>query len=145
MREQTFHIESGYAFDVTNPNYIAGYANDVFIATVVDVVDTQASRQQTLHAVEIQQSFKGTARGRIIASQLGYIDGGDRDILDDQPMLQDGHTCLLAVNRAESNQYTAIAGPEAVIDLNSIDRETLVRRWAQIVANQQYPPGLPRR
>ncbi len=141
----TYTIQSSYAFDPTNPYYIAGYADNVVIGTVVDVVDTQEGQHQTLYAVQVEQSLKGDARGQVVVGQLGYMDGSDRHILNDQPMLQEGHTYLLAITIENAQEHTLLGGPEAVIDLNSIDRETLVRRWTQIVANQQYPPGLPRR
>jgi len=131
--------------DVTKPNYVAGYADDVVIATVVDVVETQEGQQQTFYAVQVEQSLKGEARGQVVVGQLGYLDGSDRHILDDQPMLQEGHTYLLAITSENSDQHTVIAGPEAVIDLASSDRDVLIRRWTQVVANQEYSPGVPRR
>ncbi|MDQ3716732.1 MAG: hypothetical protein M3381_12075 [Actinomycetota bacterium] len=141
----TYTIQSGYAFDATNPYYIAGYADDVVIATVVDVVETQEGQSQTLYAVQVEQSLKGEARGQVVVGQSGYADGSDRHILDDQPMLQEGHTYLLAITIENSQEHTVLAGPEAVVDLNSIDRDSLIRRWTDVVANQQYPPGVPRR
>ena len=89
--------------------------------------------------------MKGEARGQVVVGQLGYLDGSDRHILDDQPMLQEGHTYLLAITSENSDQHTVIAGPEAVIDLASSDRDVLIRRWTQVVANQEYSPGVPRR
>ncbi len=141
----TYTIQSSYAFDATNPYYIAGYADNVVIATVVDVVETQEGQSQTLYAVQVEQSLKGGARGQVVVGQLGYVDGSDRHILDDQPMLQEGHTCLPAITIENSQEHTVLAGPEAVVDLNSIDRDSLIRRWTDVVANQQYPPGVPRR
>lgn len=138
-------IDSGYAFDVTNSNFVAGYADNVIIGSVAEIVETQANAQRTLYAVDIQESFKGSERGRVIVSQLGYLDSGNRYVLEDQAMLQQGHTYLLAITDEGPGQYTVIGGPQAVVDLNSIDRDTLMRRWTQAVANQQYPPGVPRR
>ncbi|MDQ3715604.1 MAG: hypothetical protein M3381_06185 [Actinomycetota bacterium] len=104
----TYTIQSGYAFDVTNPNYIAGYADDVVIATVVDVVETQEGQHQTLYAVQVDQSLKGNARGQVVVGQMGYVDGNDRHILDDQPMLHEGHTYLLAITIENSEEHTVL-------------------------------------
>lgn len=142
---KTYLIESGYAFDVTNPNFVAGYADDVIVGLVAEIVDANANAQRSLYAVDIQESLKGAARGRIVVSQLGYVDSGDLYVLEDQAMLQEGHTYLLAITTEDSGQHTVIGGPQAVVDLNSIDRDTLIRRWTQAVASQQYPPGVPRR
>lgn len=117
---QTYVIESSHTFDVTNPRYVAGYADAVVLGTVVDVVETLVGQSRTLYAVQVQESLKGGISGSIVVGQLGYIDGGDRHVPGDQPLLQEGHTYLLAVNRA-----------------------ALVRRWTEAVAKQQYPPGLP--
>ena len=56
---QTYVIESSHTFDVTNPRYVAGYADAVVLGTVVDVVET-------------------------LVGQLGYIDGGDREAVAKQ-------------------------------------------------------------
>lgn len=66
-----------------------------------------------------------------------------RHVPSDQPLLQPGHTYLLAITSAGSNQYTVIAGPESVVDLNGVDRAALIRQWTEAIATQQYPPGLP--
>lgn len=141
----TYSIDGGYAFDVTNQNFVAGYADDVILGLVSEIVETQANAQRTLYAVDIQQSLKGPERGRVVVGQLGYVESGDRHVLEDQAMLQEGHTYLLAITREASGQHTVIGGPQAAVDLSSVDRDTLIRRWTRAVANQQYPPGLPRR
>lgn len=140
---QTYVIESSYTFDVTNPRYVAGYADAVVLGTVVEVVETLVGQHRTLYSLQVQEALKGGISGSIVVGQVGYIDGGDRHVPADQPMLQAGHTYLLAITRAASNQYTVIGGSAAVTDLNGVDRAALVRRWTEAVSQQQYPPGLP--
>ncbi len=140
---KTYTIETSYMFDPTNLSYLAGYADAIVLGTVDEVVETLRGQSRTLYSFQVQQSLKDGVSGRIVVNQLGYVDGGDRHVPGDQPLLQPGHTYLLAITSAGSNQYTVIAGPESVVDLNSVDRAALVRRWTEAVTTQQYPPGLP--
>src|SRR5689334_9762322 len=44
-------IESSYAFDVTDPTLLAGYADHVYVGQVEKQVATQANRQRTLFRI----------------------------------------------------------------------------------------------
>lgn len=140
----THVIDSSYIFDVTNPQFVAGYADDVFFATVEEALETQADRQRTLYTVRVQESFKGDLVGRVVVRQLGYVSRGDRYALDDQPMLQEGQSYLLATTRADSGQHTVIGGPESAVLVTRSSTERVKSKWTVAVAAQQFPPGVPR-
>lgn len=140
----THLIESSYAFDVTDVQLVAGYADAVFIATVEEVREVQSDRQRTLYDVRVHQILKGTLPDRITVRQLGYSAGGDRYVVEDQPQLGVGQSYLLATTKADSAQYTVIGGPEAAVAVSETSAPSLLARWTSAVANQEYPQGVPR-
>ncbi|HZJ07731.1 MAG TPA: hypothetical protein VFD59_20050 [Nocardioidaceae bacterium] len=137
-------IEASYAFDVTDRGYVAGYADTIVVATVDQVVETQADRQTTLYRVSIEEALEGDPGRSAVVRQLGYDDGRDRFVPEDQPMLAEGGSYLLALTRADGGQYTVIGGPVAATELTGGSRARIEDTWRAAVADQRYPPGVPR-
>ena len=139
-------IPSSYIFDVSDPRLVAGYADNVFVGRVERRVDVESDAQRTLYAVKVLERLKGTVSGEVTVSQLGYVDGEDVYVLEDQPLLVVGRTYLVATTdgQPDGNQ-TLIGGPAASIRITSdAQRRDVVASYRQAVKEQRFPPGVPR-
>lgn len=142
---ETFPIESSYAFDVTNLAHLAGYADNVFVGRVIAVDDVQAP--QTVYSVEVRNALKGRLSGVIAVAQLGYRDGNDVWVEEEQPLLVVGGQYLLVTNqRIGSDVEVVLGGPAASVNLDNEaeGRGTdVLGTYRNAVEAAVYPPGVP--
>jgi hypothetical protein len=93
----------------------------------------------------VLEPIKGRLEGTVTVSQLGYVDGSETHVTEDQPLLIPGQEYILATNPdvAHDGWHTLIAGPTAAATTNEANRGEVVAEYRRAVRNQVYPPGQP--
>lgn len=139
-------LHAGYAFDVTNERYVAGYADNVFVGRVEAVAAADRDGTRTLYDVTVLDALKGSLGVRVQVSQLGYLDeDGVPHVIEDQPLLEPGSTYVLAPSDEPDGEQTLIGGPVASVEVDDPRaRAEAVTRYAAAVRNQMFPPGVSR-
>ncbi len=142
---QVFRIESSYAFDVTNLPYLAGYADNVFLARVVAVDGVQ--EPHTVYRVQVDDVLKGSLSGEVAVAQLGNRSGNDVWVEEEQPLLEVGSRYLLVTNpRIGSDVEVVLGGPAASVNLDHASQtgtSDLLDDYRQAIKADVYPPGVP--
>lgn len=140
---KTFYIETSYGFDVSDKRQLAGYSEDVFLGRVIERLGSEDHHTQ--YSVEVIEPIKGRLEGEVVVSQLGYVDGVETHVAEDQPLLVPGQEYVLVTNPdvAHEGWHTLIAGPAAAATTNETNRGEIVSEYRRAVRNQFYPPGQP--
>lgn len=92
-------INASYAFDVTDPNQVAGFADYVFVGRVLDdgsTVEWQEGIYTEFRISVLSSPFKGQLPAEVVVRQLGGTLGEDTWVLEGQPTLVRGQTYVLA-------------------------------------------------
>jgi hypothetical protein len=136
-------IESSYVFDVTNPNLVAGFVDNIFIGRVDEQVYVDTTLGWTTYRVTVQHVFKGNPGRTVLISQLGYRNWREVSVPADQPLLTPGKTYLVTTSDRGDGQQAVPGGPHSITEVTANNRADLDRKWTNAIRNQQYPPGLP--
>lgn len=147
---QTSIIESGGTFDVTNLPYLAGYADNIFVANVQAIEGVEDDHTQ--YRVAVEETVKGDLEGEVVVSQLGYMTGNETHVIEDQPLLVVGDSYLLVTRAYTSgddgqgfiNDWQGlIVGSTSAVSVEGQNRNGVIERYRGATARQVYPPGLP--
>jgi len=145
-RGETYIISASYAFDVSDPEQLAGYANDIFIGRVVGPGKSVelGGEVYTDYRVVVQERLKGRVVDTVTVRQTGGTAEGDTWVLEDQPLLRPGGEYLLVVTREPDRpQLTLVAGPESARAVrDSADRTETREAWKRAIQNQRPPDTL---
>lgn len=138
-----FPIENSYAFDVSDKEQLAGYADDIYIGSVSAIRSIDEEAATTQYEVQIDEVLKGRLDGTVIVSQSGYRKGDATYVSEDQPLLHIGAVYLLVTNPdvREKGQHTLVAGPASAVSASE-NRGEIIREYARAIRNQYYPPGV---
>lgn len=142
-RDETYVISASYAFDVTDPEQLAGYADEIFIGRVMGPGRSveRDGEAYTDYPILVQERLKGRAVGTVTVRQTGGTVEGDTFVLEDQPLLREGGEYLLVVTReSDRPQLTLVAGPESAQPVRGpTHRAEVVGAWKRAVQNQRVP------
>jgi hypothetical protein len=146
VREEPGHtstIDVSSTFDVRNLPHLAGYADNIFVASVEAIESVED--EHTQYRVSVEETVKGDLDGDIVVSQLGYVDDNVTHVTEGQPLLQVGSTYLLVTNldTTGTDWQSLIVGPTAAVSVDDDNRRGVVERYRGATARQVYPPGLP--
>lgn len=141
---QTRTISPSYAFDVTNPELLAGFSKSVAVVTIEDAGTPVKLDQQiyTDYRATVQQALKGSLTGAIEVRQTGGQDGEDTYVLEDQPLLRKGEQYVLVLGQnAGEAEFTIVAGPLSARPLppGQVRRDEVLGAWRSAVAKQKNP------
>jgi len=85
---KTNTINASYAFDVTGPNQVAGFADYVFVGRVLDggsTLEWQEGIYTDFRISVLPAPIKGRVPAEVVVRQLGGTLGEDTWVLEDQP------------------------------------------------------------
>lgn len=141
---QTRTIRPSYAFDVTDPELLAGYSDVVALVTVTDGGEsvTVGEEVYTDYRVTIQQALKGDVSGVVEVRQTGGKNGEDTFVLEDQPLLVQGQSYVLVLGaEPDRTEMTVVAGPISAKPLppGQTKRNNVLQAWRSAVARQRNP------
>ena len=119
---RTQAVEMDSAFDVTDPQQLAGWADAVFVGTVIEQVGTKAVGPfpETQFSVEVLQTLKGDVAGQILVNQQGgYGTDGTLYLLDDDPLIEPGATYLMSAGFLPSENWDTVAPRAGKVTLSA--------------------------
>lgn len=109
-------IYTSYAFDPNDKAKLMDFGDDAFIGRVTGKAKTLDDQSSTLWTVNVVDTIKGDAVGKVQVQQLGYVDQDGRlHESEDQPVLQNGKEYLLVTTDAEDGTLTLLAGSSASV------------------------------
>lgn len=122
------YIQDSYAFDVKDKRQLMGYASEVFVAQVVEKVETDQQAGMTLWRVSVLDSIKGSRIGEALVRQLGYVDdNGKEHHAEEQPLLAAGKRYLLVTTRQSgAGENTLVAGPSSSVEVGPAEHQRSV-------------------
>ncbi|MCY7287031.1 MAG: hypothetical protein LH624_01950 [Cryobacterium sp.] len=142
---KTITIESSYAFDVTNPEYLAGNADIIAVVTVLDngAPFVRPEGVWTDYAVKIDQTLKGEIPATATVRQAGGVDGEETFVIEDQPLLRQGKAYVLVLSREPDRpELTLSAAPLSARPLppEQARRDAVLTAWRTAILRQKVPP-----
>lgn len=142
---ETHVIEASYAFDVTDPELVAGYVDALALVTVNSDGERASTDvgMWTDYEVSVQEVLKGDlSQNTTTVRQHGGHDGEDVIVTEGQPLLESGGHYVLALTRSSSDgPWTVIGGPLSAKKLpaQASERAQVVTAWRTAVAHQRKP------
>jgi hypothetical protein len=139
-------IRSSYAFDVSNRELLAGYADNVFVGRVEDIAGVDESNgPSTIFRVTVEDSLKGTLQGSVLVRQLGAKIGKDVWLVENDEQLSPGQTYVFATkhSRQQRDAQVLLAGTLSHQRAAAADRERVVNEWRQALGRQRMPENVP--
>lgn len=105
--------EAAYVIDVEDPRQVAGFADAIFVGTVVEQVatTTRIAIPETQFTVDVSEVLAGEVADTVVVNQQGGVDPstGETVLLEEDPLIQVGRTYLLATRyNAELDFYTLV-------------------------------------
>ena len=136
-----------YAYDVSNDKVLVGAATDVFIGKVIEQVGTSPDPNLRTHfSVEIIETIKGNATGKVIVNQMGgyeTIDGKQCLLLmEGDELLQPGETYLFTTRGNNDRGYTFTPGYGDIPIKNQTIYQREKSRFEKAYA-EEIPADLP--
>lgn len=143
--ERRHELATSWAFDLSDPELIAGYADAVVIGRVVaNEGFTARSLPSTTFGIEVVATAKGAPEKSIKVDQYGGRSGRDVYVIEGQAPLEVGAMYVLAVTCTGAAPCTVIAGPASVTKIDPSDAGQQLATWKSHVAKNQYPADMPR-
>jgi hypothetical protein len=139
-------IAPSYAFDVSDPRQVAGFADHVFVGTVVDSRSARTGQGPPMirHRIRVDQTLKGELGGTVDVHAHGGKTLWSEWVVSGETALLEGQTFLLAVTGSGS-RLLSVGGPTAPQRIDSVaHRAEVIAYWQDAIAHQRWPDGLPR-
>ncbi|MEH6796692.1 MAG: hypothetical protein V7694_21415 [Rhodococcus sp. (in: high G+C Gram-positive bacteria)] len=108
------HAEASWVIDIHNLRQVAGFADAVFVGTVLEQTGFETERSaipETQFRVQVSDSLKGDVAEEVTVNQQGGTDPktGEVLLLEDDPMIEVGKSYLFATRyNADFDFYTVI-------------------------------------
>ena len=144
--QQPGTIAPSYAFDVSDPRQVAGFADHVFIGTVVDsrTASTGQGPPTTRHRARVEHVLKGELGGTVDVYSHGGKTLWSEWVVSGETALLEGQTFLMAVTD-NGARLLSVGGPSAPQRIDSVTRRAeVIAYWEDAIAHQRWPDGLPR-
>jgi hypothetical protein len=130
----TLRGESLYVINVSNDKELVGASTDVFIGKVIEQVGTSDEPYLRTHfSVEVIETIKGNATGKVIVNQAGgyeTVDGKKYlSLMEEDELLQPGETYLFSARGNDERGYTFVPGYGDLLIKNQTDYQNKVQRF----------------
>lgn len=140
-------IRPSYAFDVGDREQLAGYADNVFVGRVVEIVgvDDDDKGPYTIFRVSVEVSLKGDLQGTALVRQLGGKVGKDVWLVENDEQLAVGSTYVLVTSESlkQAGAHMLLAGPISHQAIKTqTDRQSILDVWREAIRNQRTPDAL---
>jgi hypothetical protein len=99
-------VQTSHAFDVTDPQRLVGWADNVFVGKVVKMTGTsdESGVLETQFKVEVAENIKGELQGEVTVNQQGGYEGKNLILVEDDQLLKEGESYLF-ISRINEEQY----------------------------------------
>lgn len=128
------HVQTSHAFDVTDPQRLVGWADNVFVGKVVNLSGTSDERGmlETQFKVEVEENIKGELQGEITVNQQGGYDGKNLILVENDQLLKEGESYLFITRKIEEQNLHTVVPVYGDILINSeAHREELLNKYKQ--------------
>lgn len=97
-------VKPSYVTDISDPQKLAGLADDVFVGRVVTLTgstSTEEALPANQYKVQVVTKIKGSLSGTVTVNQHGGLNAADNElvIIEDDQLISPGNTYLFATRR----------------------------------------------
>lgn len=125
-------LQASYAFDVTDPQRLVGWADHVFIGKVVEMSGTsdEYGMLETQFKVEVAENIKGELQGQVMVNQQGGYEGENLILVENDQLLKEGESYLFISKKNEEQDWHTIVSVYGDIPINSeAHKEELISKY----------------
>jgi hypothetical protein len=125
-------VQTSHAFDVTDPQRLVGWADNVFIGKVIKMSGTSEERGmlETQFKVEVAESIKGELQGEVTVNQQGGYEGKKLILVENDQMLKEGESYLFISRKNEEHDFHTVVPVYGDILINSeAHKEELLTKY----------------
>ncbi|MFT9596959.1 hypothetical protein [Mesobacillus sp.] len=104
-------VQTSHAFDVTDPQRLVGWADNVFVGKVVNMSGTsdEYGMLETQFKVEVAENIKGELQGEVTVNQQGGYEGKNLILVENDQLLKEGESYLfISRMNGEQNWHTVV-------------------------------------
>jgi hypothetical protein len=125
-------VQTSHAFDVTDPQRLVGWADNVFIGKVIKMSGTSEERGmlETQFKVEVAESIKGELQGEVTVNQQGGYEGKKLILVENDKLLKEGESYLFISRKNEEHDFHTVVPVYGDILINSeAHKEELLTKY----------------
>jgi hypothetical protein len=125
-------IQTSHAFDVTDSKRLVGWADNVFIGTVLEQSGTSdaTGMLETQFKVEVSENIKGELQGKVTINQQGGYEGKNLILVENDQLLKEGESYLFISRRNEEQDWHTVVPVYGDILINSeAHKEELLSKY----------------
>jgi len=125
-------VQTSHAFDVTDPQRLVGWADNVFIGKVIKMSGTSEERGmlETQFKVEVAESIKGELQGEVTVNQQGGYEGKKLILVENDQLLKEGESYLFISRKNEEHDFHTVVPVYGDILINSeAHKEELLTKY----------------
>ncbi|WP_161487712.1 hypothetical protein [Exiguobacterium sp. KRL4] len=144
------HRQLNEIADFSNPQLLAGAADNVFIGEVITEVSSRRPDgfPETQYAVQVKKNLKGTLNGDITVNQLGGFEkdaAGHRVLVlyNEDALLKKGQPYMFATRYLKSEKWHTAFSTHGTVELKSANETNLsVQQMTQALQSPIVPEAL---
>jgi hypothetical protein len=125
-------VQTSYAFDVTDPQRLVGWADNVFVGKVVKMSGTSDERGmvETQFKVKVAENIKGELQGEVTVNQQGGYEGKNLILVDNDKLLKEGESYLFVSRKnEEQNWHTAVPVYGDILIESEAHKEEILNKY----------------
>ena len=127
-------VQTSHAFDVTDPQRLVGWADNVFVGKVVKMTGTSNEREvlETQFKVKLEENIKGELEGEVIVNQQGGYEGKNLILVENDQLLKEGESYLFITRmNEEQNWHTVVPVYGDIMMKSEAHKEELLNKYRQ--------------
>lgn len=144
------HRQLNEIADFSNPQLLAGAADNVFIGEVITEVSSRRPDgfPETQYAVQVKTNLKGTLNGNITVNQLGGFEknpAGHRILVlyNEDALLKKGQTYLFATRYLKSEKWHTAFSTHGTVELkNTLETNPSIQQMTRALQSPIVPDAL---
>lgn len=145
---ETRIIRPSWAFDLADPEEVAGFVDHIFVGRVI-APGRSVTRGEGIPSTDFDVSVLDVVQGgppaRTTVRQIGGHTSDGTFVVEGQPLLEAGSTYLLAVSDADGGSLQLLGSPIAATMVNSPEeRRRVLEAWRVASQNRRAPDTLTR-
>ncbi|MBT2638226.1 hypothetical protein [Bacillus sp. ISL-39] len=132
-------VQTSHAFDVTDPQRLVGWADNVFVGKVTKMSGTSEERGmlETQFKVEVAETIKGELQGEVTVSQQGGYEGKNLILVENDQLLKEGESYLFISRKNEEHDWHTVVPVYGDILINGeAHQEELITKYEKAYQEQ---------
>ncbi|MBT2693771.1 hypothetical protein [Bacillus sp. ISL-55] len=103
-------VQTSHAFDVTDPQRLVGWADNVFVGKVIKMSGTSEERGmiETQFKVEVAENIKGELQDEVTVNQQGGYEGQNLILVENDQLLKEGESYLFVSRKNEEQDWHTV-------------------------------------